>query len=150
MGRPHEQFNKKKIKNKKEKKRKEKALKKQARRENDQKNSLDDMIAYVDENGMITSTPPDKEKTEIEPEDIEISVSKKESYESNEDKTRTGVVDYFNDDKGYGFIRDTETRESVFVHIKNVQGEIKRGNRVSFGTEKGRKGLAAINVQIIN
>ena len=59
MGRSQETFHKKEVRNKKEKKRKEKEAKKLARREHEKKGSLDDMIAYVDENGMITDTPPD-------------------------------------------------------------------------------------------
>lgn len=149
MGRSQETFKKKEVRNKKEKKRKEKALKRQARNENDNKNSFDDMIAYVDENGVITSTPPEEKKEEIKAEDIEIGVPKKETDESLEDSIRTGVVDYYNDSKGYGFIRDSQTKESIFVHVNNVQGELNQGNKVSFETEKGQKGLAAKNVQII-
>ena len=61
MGRSKETYNKKEVRNKKEKKRKEKEKKKLARKEGEKANS-DDMIAYVDENGMITSTPPDPTK----------------------------------------------------------------------------------------
>ena len=145
MGRSQESFNKKEVRNKKEKKRKEKEKKRLARKESD-KNSFDDMIAYVDENGVITSTPPDPDKkTEVELEDIEISVSKKE--ETEEDKIRTGIVSYFNASKGYGFIRDSVTRESLFVHINNVEGEINTDNRVTFEMEKGPKGMIAVNVK---
>jgi len=71
MGRSQETFNKKEIRNKKEKKRKEKEKKRLARKELEKSgSSLDDMIAYVDENGMLTSTPPDpSKKTEIKAED---------------------------------------------------------------------------------
>ena len=77
MGRSQESFNKKDIRKKKEKKRQDKEKKKMARKDSDRKSSLDDMIAYVDENGMITSIPPEpgvKKKTKAE--DIEISVPK--------------------------------------------------------------------------
>ena len=59
MGRSQESFNKKEVRKKKEKKRQDKEKKRLARKEGEKKNSLDDMIAYVDENGMITDTPPD-------------------------------------------------------------------------------------------
>ena len=59
MGRSQETFNKKDVRSRKEKKRKEKEAKRLARKENEKKGSLDDMIAYVDENGMLTSEPPD-------------------------------------------------------------------------------------------
>ncbi|MEA1886960.1 MAG: hypothetical protein U9N72_07110 [Bacteroidota bacterium] len=73
MGRSQETFRKKGIREKKAKKRKEKEEKRLARKENQKKSGLDDMIAYVDEKGVISSTPPDKaEKEKIDPEDIEI------------------------------------------------------------------------------
>ena len=77
MGRSQETFNKKEVRNKKEKKKKDKELKKLARKDNDKPSSLDDMIAYVDENGMITSTPPDPTKRKVvDVESIEISSPK--------------------------------------------------------------------------
>ncbi|MDZ7775443.1 MAG: hypothetical protein U5L09_07430 [Bacteroidales bacterium] len=54
MGKSQESFRKKEVKNRKDKKRKDKEKKKQARNENEKKSGLDDMIAYVDSNGMIT------------------------------------------------------------------------------------------------
>ncbi|TAJ14752.1 cold shock domain-containing protein [Marinilabiliaceae bacterium JC017] len=147
MGRSQETFNKKEVRNKKEKKRKEKEKKKLARKENESKSSLDDMIAYVDENGMITSTPPDPtKKKEIKLEDIEIGVPTRDSSEEI-DPIRKGVVSFFNESKGYGFIKDMETKESVFVHINNVVDDIKEGNLVSFEVEMGQKGPTAVKVK---
>ncbi|MFA9389891.1 MAG: cold-shock protein [Prolixibacteraceae bacterium] len=146
MGRSQESFNKKEVRNKKEKKRKEKVQKRLARKDSD-KSSFDDMIAYVDENGVISDTPPDpltKKKTKLE--DIEISVPK--STETEEDKIRIGIVSYFNESKGFGFIRDSMTKESLFVHINNVEGEIGQDNKVSYETERGPKGMVAINVKL--
>lgn len=150
MGRSQETFNKKEVRNKREKKRKEKEKKRLARKEEKTKgNSLDDMIAYVDENGMISDTPPDLEnKTETKLEDIEISVPKKEEGE-NYDPVRKGTVSFFNDSKGYGFIRDSETKESFFVHVNDLQTEIKEGNLVSFEVGKGQKGPIAMQVKIL-
>ena len=54
----------------------------------------------------------------------------------------------FNDSKGFGFIRDLDSRESIFVHINNVEGEIKEDSKVSFEVEQGPRGLAAIKVQL--
>jgi hypothetical protein len=62
MGRSQETFNKKEVKNKKEKKRKDKEKKRLIRKETGKKSSFDDMIAYVDEYGKISSTPPDPSK----------------------------------------------------------------------------------------
>ena len=148
MGRSQESFNKKEVRNKKEKKRKEKEKKRLARKENEKKGSLDDMIAYVDENGMITDTPPDPtKKKDIKAEDIEISIPNRDSMEK-EDPVRKGVVSFFNDSKGYGFIRDSETRESVFVHINNVIDEIKENNMVTYEIGMGPKGPTAVQVKL--
>ena len=148
MGRSQETFNKKDVKNKKEKKRKEKEKKRLARKEIEKKSSLDDMIAYVDENGMISSTPPDPtKKKDIKLEDIKIGVPKGDT-QPELDPIRKGTVSFFNDSKGYGFIRDSETKESVFVHVNNVLEEIKEGNLVSFEVEMGKKGPSAIQVKL--
>jgi len=149
MGRSQETFNKKEVRNRKEKKRKEKEKKRLAGKEIEKKSSLDDMIAYVDENGMISETPPDPtKKKKIKSEDIEIGVPSRESVQDM-DPIRKGTVTFFNDSKGYGFIRDSETKEDVFVHVNNVEEEIKEGNLVSFEVEMGPKGPAAVRVKIV-
>jgi cold shock CspA family protein len=147
MGRSQETFNKKEVRNKKEKKRKEKEKKKLAKKESG-KSSMDDMIAYVDENGMLTTEPPDptKKKKDIKLEDIEIGTPTRIDEEF--DPVRKGIVSFFNDSKGYGFIKDLETKESIFVHVNNVLEEIKEGNLVTFEVERGHKGLAAIKVKL--
>jgi len=146
MGRSQESFNKKDVRNKKEKKRKEKAAKKLAKREGE-KSSFDDMIAYVDENGVITSEPIDPtSKTEIKLEDIEISVPKGSDEEV--DPIRKGTITFFNESKGFGFIKDLETKQDVFVHANNVIGEIKEGNLVTYEVEMGQRGPNAVRVQI--
>ncbi len=146
MGRSQESFQKKEVRSKKEKKRKEKEKKRLAKREQE-KTSLDDMIAYVDENGNITDTPPDPEKkTETKLEDIEVSVPKKDSS-ADENPVRTGRVSFFNHSKGFGFIKDSQTRESVFVHVNDTLDEIAEGDEVSFEMIKGQKGPAAIQVR---
>lgn len=146
MGRSNETYNKKEVRKKKEKKRKEKEKKRQERKENQSKSSLDDMIAYVDENGNITSTPPEEQAEEIDQEDIEIGVPKK-SEEEKADTIKKGRLTYFNDSKGYGFIKDFDSGESVFVHVKNVLEPINEGNIVTYTKEKGPKGPTAVNVK---
>lgn len=145
MGRSQESFNKKEVKNKKDKKRKEKVQKRLDRKDSERSGNFEDMIAYVDENGMLTSTPPDPtRKKVINSEDIEISIPKQEKVEL--DPIRKGTVTFFNDSKGYGFIRDTETQESIFVHINNLLEPIKEGNLVNFEVEMGQKGPTAVRV----
>ena len=148
MGRSQETFNKKDVRNKKEKKRKEKEAKRLAKRENEGKSSLDDMIAYVDENGMITDTPPEPgKKSEVKLEDIEISVPKGGSV-ADEDPVKKGTVSFFNESKGYGFIKDMQTKQDVFVHINNLIDDIKEGNLVTYEIEMGQRGPMAVNVKI--
>lgn len=148
MGRSQQTFKKKELAEKRLKKRKDKAQKKQDRKETKSGSSLDDMIAYVDENGMISSTPPDptKKKKETKAEDIVIGVPKKEDIE--EDPIHKGTLVFFNDSKGYGFIMDSESKEKYFVHINNMLDDIIEGNKVSFELEKGPKGLNAVRVKL--
>jgi len=146
MGRSQESFNKKDVRNKKEKKRKEKAAKKLAKRDGE-KSSFDDMIAYVDQNGVITNEPIDpNNKIEIKLEDIAISVPK--GSDEEEDPIRKGTITFFNESKGFGFIKDLETKQDVFVHANNVIGEIKEGNLVTYEVEMGQRGPNAVRVQI--
>ncbi len=149
MGRSQESFNKKEVRKNKEKKRKDKASKRLAKKENEKSGGLDDMIAYVDEHGRISSTPPEpvKKKDTTKLEDIEISPPKKESMQEL-DPIRKGKVSFFNDSKGYGFIRDLETQESIFVHSSNLLEEISEGDTVIFEIEQGPKGPTAVNVKI--
>ncbi len=148
MGRSQETFNKKEVRNKKEKKRKDKEKKRLIKKESDKKSSFDDMIAYVDEFGMITSTPPDpKNKVEIDLEDIELGATKSDPSEKP-DYERKGVVSFFNESKGFGFIRDMESKQSVFFHVNNVLDPIKENNIVIFEVGKGPKGATALNVKL--
>jgi cold shock CspA family protein len=149
MGRSNETFSKKEKEKKKIAKRKEKLAKKEARKENATSGSLDDMIAYVDENGVITDTPPDptKKKKVIKASSIEIGVPKREDIEI--DPVHQGIVAFFNDEKGYGFIKDLESQDSYFVHINNTKEPISEGNKVSFELESGPKGPVAVKVSIV-
>lgn len=143
-----ETWNKKEREKKKQQNKKEKSEKKQERKENNKSKSLDDMLAYVDENGNISSTPPDPKKMrKINVEDIEIGVPKQQDIDPA-DLIRTGTVTFFNDAKGYGFIKDLKTQESVFVHVKEVKEQIQEKSKVVFEVEMGPKGANAINVKL--
>ena len=143
-----ETWNKKEREKKKQASKKEKAEKKLERKENSKNgNDLESMMAYLDENGNLSSKPPDpRKKIIIRAEDIEIGVPKHEPI-NPEDLIRKGIVTFFNDAKGYGFIKDLETQESVFVHINSLTEAIKENNKVSFEVEQGAKGLSAFNVK---
>jgi cold shock CspA family protein len=151
MGRSQETFNKKEKEKKRLKKKQDKERKKEDRKSNtDKGKSFEDMLAYVDENGMITSTPPDpnRKKTVVKAENIQIGISRQEDT-GPVDVVRKGTVTFFNDSKGYGFIKDHETQESVFVHVNGLLSPIKENDKVTFETEMGHKGLNAIKVEPI-
>ncbi len=146
MGKSQETFSKKEKEKKRLKKRLEKQQKKEERKANSDGGGLDNMIAYVDEFGNITDTPPDPtKKKKVKAENIEIGVPKQEKEEVP--TVRTGKVDYFNDSKGFGFIKETGTQEKFFVHIKSFLDDIREGDKVSFEIEKGPKGFNAIKVK---
>jgi cold shock CspA family protein len=141
-----ETWNKKEREKKKQKNKMDKAEKKQERKDNPKTKSLDDMLAYVDENGNLSSTPPDPKKMrKVKAEDIEIGVPKQQDIDPSE-LIRKGTITFFNQDKGYGFIKDLVTQESVFVHINALQEPVKENNKVTFEIEMGPKGANAINV----
>lgn len=149
MAKSRATFNKKEIEKKKLKKKKDKEEKKEARKSNSGKGvDFEDMIAYVDENGNISTTPPDPTKKKaVDPSTIQISVQKHEEEEP--DPVRTGVVTFFNESKGFGFIRDLETHESVFVHVKSMVDEIMEKDKVMFEVERTVRGLNAFNVKLV-
>ncbi|TXK31148.1 cold shock domain-containing protein [Pontibacter qinzhouensis] len=150
MGRSQETFSKKENEKKRHKKKQDKEQKKEERKANASKGqSLDDMLAYVDENGNISTTPPDptKKKKVIKQEDIQIGISKQEAADPA-DVIRKGTVAFFNESKGYGFIKDQETQESVFVHVNGLLSTIKENDRVTFEVEMGPKGPNAVKVKL--
>jgi cold shock CspA family protein len=148
MGRSQETFSKKEVRDKNEKKRKEKAQKRAKKKSEGKKSSFEDMIAYVDEFGMITSTPPDpNKKTVVIAENIELKITKN-TPENAPDFVRKGVVTFFNDSKGYGFIRDLESNQSVFVHVNNLLEPVQENNIVIFEIGKGPKGPSAMKVKL--
>ena len=148
MGRSHESFSKREKEKKKQKRKEEKLKRKVERKEEGGSKSFDDMIAYVDEHGNIVDTPPDpSEKEEIEAEDIIIGIPPKE--EGDEDEVKEGTVSFFDDSKGYGFIKVKGSQESLFTHVSRHEDEIKDGNKVSFDVEPGDKGPVAVNVRVV-
>lgn len=148
MARPQETFNKKEQEKLRAKKKKEKLEKKEARKANP-KLSGEDIYVYVDENGHLTNTPPDpSKKIIVDVESIEINVSRR--TESDEVPTeRRGTIDFFNDSKGFGFIKEVETGEKYFVHISGLIDDVKEGNLVTYDLERGAKGMNAVNVKKI-
>ncbi|MEQ8909660.1 MAG: cold shock domain-containing protein [Vicingaceae bacterium] len=146
MGRSQETFSKREKEKKRKKKKEEKQKRKEERQANSDGGGLDNMIAYVDEFGNPTDTPPDPtiKKKPIKAKDIEIGVPKRE--EEDIDPVHEGKVTFFNDSKGYGFIKDLKDQESYFVHVNGLTEEVEEGDKVSFELEKGPKGLNAVKV----
>jgi CspA family cold shock protein len=62
---------------------------------------------------------------------------------------QTGKIKFFNESKGYGFIKVEGTEEEVFVHITGLVDQVRQNDSVSFETKDGRKGLNAINVKVV-
>ena len=60
---------------------------------------------------------------------------------------KTGIIKFFNEDKGYGFVTDDETKEDFFVHVTGLIDEIRDNDKVEFEVEQGRKGLNAVKVR---
>jgi cold shock CspA family protein len=105
------------------------------------------MMAYVDENGNITSTPPDpRRKIQVNEADIQIGVARQEDMPA-EDPIRQGVVTHFNDSKGYGFIKDLQSQDSIFVHVNGLIDAIAEQDKVTFTTTMTPKGPNAIEVR---
>lgn len=148
MGRSVETFSKKEREKKKAIKQRDKKEKAEERKANSDKGkSLDDMMAYIDENGNITDTPPDiSKRRKVLVEDIQISIPKQEDM-APPDVVRNGVVSFFNESKGFGFIKDLLSQDSVFVHVHALEEAIKENDKVTFETEQGPKGLNAIKVR---
>jgi len=123
----------------------EKAQKMRERKENNNKGkSLEDMMAYIDENGNISDTPPDpNKKVEINAADVSLNVTRPQE----DTAPRKGSISFFNEAKGYGFITDMKTRENIFVHANNLSEPVKERDQVQFEVERGPKGLSAVRVR---
>ena len=144
-----ESWNKKDREQKKKKAKKDKAEKMQERKEKT-KDSFDSMIAYLDENGNLSPTPPDpRKRVEVKLEDIQIGVPEYVPPTQAE-LTRTGKVTFFNNAKGFGFIKDLVSQESIFVHANNLSVPIQENDKVTFEVEPGQRGPMAVNVKLIS
>lgn len=139
-------FRKKELRKKKQEKREEKLKRKEERRAN-ASGSFADMIAYVDENGVITDTPPiQTKKEEMDLDSILISTPKKEFIE---EKPLEGRVEHFNSAKGYGFIKNIAGVEKYFFHISNAPSNIAEGNMITFELERSARGMNAVQIALI-
>ncbi len=63
---------------------------------------------------------------------------------------KEGTVKFFNNTKGFGFIKPNDSSEDIFVHESGLVDEIRENDKVKFEEERGKKGMNAVNVQIID
>ena len=144
MALSQDSFNKKEKEKKRLKKRQDKMAKKEERKSNT--GGSDSMIAYVDEFGNLTDIPQDPtKKNKVALDSIEISVRKKD--ENEVPAVRTGRVEFYNDSKGFGFIKETDSQEKYFVHASGLEQQIKEGDMVTFDLQRGVRGMNAFNVK---
>jgi cold shock protein len=63
---------------------------------------------------------------------------------------KTGTVKFFNEMRGFGFIKVHGTDKEVFVHKSDVQGSIRENDEVEFEIQEGKKGLNAVDVKVVS
>jgi len=61
----------------------------------------------------------------------------------------TGTVKFYNELKGFGFIKDSKTQNEYFVHSSGLKDSIEENDEVTFDLQEGRKGLNAVNVKLV-
>ena len=61
---------------------------------------------------------------------------------------KTGKVKFFNESKGFGFVVNNSSKEEIFVHVSGLIDNIREGDQVTFNTERGKKGMNAVDVKI--
>jgi CspA family cold shock protein len=61
---------------------------------------------------------------------------------------KKGSVKFFNESKGFGFIKDSDSSNEYFVHASGLVDQIKEGDNVTFELKEGKKGLNAANVKL--
>lgn len=63
---------------------------------------------------------------------------------------KEGTVKFFNNTKGFGFIKPSDSNEDIFVHESGLIDEIRENDKVEYEEEEGRKGMNAVNVRVVN
>ena len=126
----------------------EKQKKKEEKKLSNKANSFEDMIAYVDENGMITDTPPtpNNKPQEVDMSTIEVSTPRR--TEEPIELVHEGRIEHFNVSKGYGFVKDLKNAEKYFFHISGLIDNIIENNLVTFELEQGSRGMNAVKIKL--
>lgn len=137
-------FSKKENAKKKAKKLKDKEQRREERKTNNNKGkSLEDMLVYVDAHGNLHNTPQETQKTEINLSEIRLGATPI----PDEPTEKTGTVVKFLLEKGFGFILEDETSDSIFFHTSDLLELIKEQDRVKFEKERTPKGYQAIHIK---
>ena len=149
MAKSKETFSKKEKEKKRFKQKQDKKIRTEERKANKRDgNSLEGMMAYLDENGNLTDSPPDPSKKKVfRQEDIPIAVTRQEDPTAGEFKT--GTIAFFNKAKGFGFINEQNSNERVFFHIKDMLDPLEESDKVRFLVERSLRGLSALQVSRI-
>jgi cold shock protein len=61
---------------------------------------------------------------------------------------KKGKVKFFNEAKGFGFIKEDGTEKEIFVHVSGLVNKVKEDDSVTFDVIEGKKGLNAVNVKL--
>ena len=61
---------------------------------------------------------------------------------------QTGTVKFYNETKGFGFIKPNDGGEDIFFHSSGLIDEVRENDKVKFNVERGKKGLNAVNVEM--
>ena len=61
-----------------------------------------------------------------------------------------GVVKFFNETKGFGFIKPNNSQTDIFVHSSGLVDEIRENDLVEYDEERGKKGMNAVNVKLLD
>lgn len=144
-----ETFSKRERRKKKIERRREKENRRDERRQIPVKRkSLEEMMAYVDENGNLSDTPPDpKNAYKATLDDIIIDTPK--AFPDDPEALLIGVVSYFDPSKGYGFITNERTQDRLFVHVSDLiqpNATLSMGDKVSYTATRSPRGMQAVGV----
>ncbi len=141
MSRNQLTFKKKERAKKQQLKKKEKLERREFNKSNNNKGKdLEEMFAYVDEFGNISNTPP-QTTYKFKEEDLERPVDPTELY-------HYGKVSYFNETGKYGFIRDSETSETVYFNDRLAGIDLNIGDKVKFKYARSKQGNQITEVEL--